>query len=256
MRTTGASATVSDAMVMTRRNLLHYMRVPSLVIFSTITPVMFVVLFGFVFGGAIKIPGLAYLDYLMPGIFVQTVAFGATQTGIGLAEDQQKGIIDRFRSLPMARSAVLAGRTLSDCLRNLVVVVLMTVVGLLIGFRFHAGLRAVLAGLGLIVLFAFALSFVSAAIGLSLDSVEAAQSAGFVWVFPLTFASSAFVPVLTMPGWLQAFAKVNPVTITVDAVRQLFLGLPSGTRVLQALAWVVAILVVFVPLSVSRYRRT
>jgi ABC-2 type transport system permease protein/oleandomycin transport system permease protein len=242
-------------MVMTRRNLLHYVRVPSLVIFSTITPVMFVVLFAYVFGGAIPIPGIKYLDYLMPGIFVQTVAFGSIQTGIGLAEDQQRGIIDRLRSLPMARSAVLAGRTLSDCLRNLLVVVLMTVVGLLIGFRFHAGLGAILGGLGLVVLFAFAFSFISAAVGLSLSTVEAAQSAGFVWVFPLTFASSAFVPVFTMPGWLQAFAKANPVTITVDAVRLLFQGQPAGTQVTRSLLWMAAIIVVFVPLSVSRYRR-
>jgi ABC-2 type transport system permease protein/oleandomycin transport system permease protein len=249
-------AAVSDGLALTRRNLLHYVRVPSLVIFSTVTPVMLVVLFAFVFGGAIPIPGLRYLDYLMPGVFVQAVAFGAIQTGIGLADDHQRGIIDRFRSLPMARSAVLAGRTLSDCLRNLLVVVLMTTVGLLIGFRFDAGLGAIVGGLGLIVLLAFAFSFVSAAVGLSVGNVEAAQSAGFVWVFPLTFASSAFVPIFTMPGWLQAFAKVNPVTITVDAVRQLFFGQPAGTRVWQTLGWMAAILVVFVPLSVSRYRRS
>lgn len=250
-----AGDAVSDAMVMTQRNLLHYLRVPSLVIFSTITPVMLVVLFGYVFGGAIPVPGLRYLDYLMPGIFVQAVAFGAMQTGIGLAEDHQNGIIDRLRSLPMSRSAVLAGRTLSDCLRNLLVVVLMTVVGLLIGFRFDARPSAILGGLALIVLFAFAFSFISASVGLSVGNVEAAQSAGFVWVFPLTFASSAFVPIFTMPGWLQAFAKVNPVTITVDAVRQLFLGQPAATRVWQTLAWMVAILVIFVPLSVWRFRR-
>jgi ABC-2 type transport system permease protein/oleandomycin transport system permease protein len=241
---------------MTRRNLLHYVRVPSLVIFSTITPVMFVVLFAFVFGGAIKVPGLSYVDFLMPGIFVQTIAFGSTQTGIGLAEDLSRSMVDRFRSLPMTRFAVLAGRILADTLRNILVVVLMTGVGLLVGFRFHNRLLPIVGGLGLLVLFAVAFSWISAVIGLSVGNVEAAQSAGFVWVFPLTFASSAFVPIFTMPGWLQAFAKANPVTIVVDAMRALFLGVgPASTLVLRSLAWIVAITVVFVPLAVGRYRR-
>ncbi|MEA2703130.1 MAG: type transport system permease protein [Actinomycetota bacterium] len=247
---------LSDTLVMTRRNLLHYVRVPSLVIFSTITPVMFVVLFAFVFGGAIKVPGLSYVDFLMPGIFVQTIAFGSTQTGIGLAEDLSRSMVDRFRSLPMTRFAVLAGRILADTLRNILVVVLMTWVGLMVGFRFHNGLLPIVGGLGLLVLFAVAFSWISAVIGLSVGNVEAAQSAGFVWVFPLTFASSAFVPVFTMPGWLQAFAKANPVTIVVDALRALFLGVgPTSTLVLRSLAWIVAITVVFVPLAVRRYRR-
>ncbi|MEA2843794.1 MAG: type transport system permease protein [Actinomycetota bacterium] len=247
---------LSDTLVMTRRNLLHYVRVPSLVIFSTITPVMFVVLFAFVFGGAIKVPGLSYVDFLMPGIFVQTIAFGSTQTGIGLAEDLSRSMVDRFRSLPMTRFAVLAGRILADTLRNILVVVLMTGVGLMVGFRFHNGLLPIVGGLGLLVLFAVAFSWISAVIGLSVGNVEAAQSAGFVWVFPLTFASSAFVPVFTMPGWLQAFAKANPVTIVVDALRALFLGVgPTSTLVLRSLAWIVAITVVFVPLAVRRYRR-
>jgi ABC transporter DrrB family efflux protein len=250
-----AGATLADALVMTRRNLLHYLRVPSLVIFSTITPVMFVVLFGYVFGGAIQIPGLAYIDYLMPGIFVQTVAFGATQTGIGLAEDMSRGMVDRFRSLPMARSAVLAGRTASDTVRNLFVVALMAGVGLLIGFRFHTGLLGILGGLALVVAFASAFSWISAAIGLSVGSVEAAQSAGFVWVFPLTFASSAFVPVSSMPWWLEGFARVNPITVVVDALRALFLGGPAAALVWKSLAWIVAIVVVFVPVAVYRYRR-
>lgn len=249
-------STVSDGAVMTQRNLLHYVRIPSLIIFSTITPVMFVVLFGFVFGGAIKIPGVAYLDYLMPGVFVQSVAFGATQTGIGLAEDMQRGIIDRLRSLPMARSAVLTGRTTSDLIRNMLVVVLMAAVGLLIGFRFHAGLAPIVAGMALILLFEVAFSWISAAVGLSVGTVESAQTAGFVWVFPLTFASSAFVPIGTMPGWLQAFAKVNPVTFTVDAVRSLFLGHVDGRAVAWSVAWSVVLVVVFVPLAVRQYRRT
>jgi ABC-2 type transport system permease protein/oleandomycin transport system permease protein len=226
------------------------------VIFSTITPVMFVVLFAFVFGGAIKVPGLSYVDFLMPGIFVQTIAFGSTQTGIGLAEDLSRSMVDRFRSLPMTRFAVLAGRILADTLRNILVVVLMTGVGLLVGFRFHNGLLPILGGLGLLVLFAVAFSWISAVMGLSVGNVEAAQSAGFVWVFPLTFASSAFVPIFTMPGWLQAFAKANPVTIVVDAMRALFLGVgPASTLVLRSLAWIVAITLVFVPLAVRRYRR-
>ena len=253
---TVAHPVLSDTLVMTRRNLLHYVRVPSLVIFSTITPVMFVVLFAFVFGGAIKVPGLSYVDFLMPGIFVQTIAFGSTQTGIGLAEDLSRSMVDRFRSLPMTRFAVLAGRILADTLRNILVVVLMTGVGLLVGFRFHNGLLPIVGGLGLLVLFAIAFSWISAVIGLSVGNVEAAQSAGFVWVFPLTFASSAFVPIFTMPGWLQAFAKANPVTIVVDAMRALFLGVgPAATLVLRSLAWIVAITVVFVPLAVRRYRR-
>jgi len=246
---------VADAMLLTRRNLLHYLRVPSLIVFSTVTPVMFVVLFGYVFGGAIDIPGFSYIDFLMPGIFVQTVAFGAMQTGIGLAEDMSKGMVDRLRSLPMARSAVLVGRTMADTIRNFLVVGLMAGVGLLIGFRFHNGLVAALAGLGLVVLFAMSFAWISATIGLSLGSVESAQSSGLVWVFPLTFASSIFVPVATMPGWLQAFARVNPVTHVVDALRALFLGGPAATEVWWSLGWIAGILAVFVPLSVSRFRR-
>jgi ABC-2 type transport system permease protein/oleandomycin transport system permease protein len=246
---------VADAIVLTRRNLLHYVRIPSLIVFSTITPVMFVILFGYVFGGAIQIPGLSYIDFLMPGIFVQTVAFGAMQTGIGLAEDMTKGMVDRLRSLPMARSAVLVGRTAADTIRNFLVVGLMAGVGLLIGFRFHNGAVPAIAGLGLVVLFALAMSWISAAIGLSLGSVESAQSSGLVWVFPLTFASSIFVPVATMPWWLRAFARVNPVTHLVDALRALFLGGPAAHHVIMSLVWIAAILAVFVPLSVARFRR-
>jgi ABC-2 type transport system permease protein/oleandomycin transport system permease protein len=259
--------TISDALVVTKRNLLKYVRVPSLLIFSTIQPVMFVLLFNYVFGGAIggnALGGLAYINFLMPGIFAQTAVFGSTQTGVGLAEDMSKGLIDRFRSLPMARSAVLAGRTASDAVRNLFVILLMSAVGYLIGFRFQAGFLKAVAAVLVLLGFGYAFSWISAFIGLSLKDVEAAQAAGFVWVFPLVFASSAFVPTATMPGWLQAFANNNPVTVTVNAVRWLVLGdaLPPGAvgqslawNLTRAILWTAAILAVFIPLAVSRYRK-
>jgi ABC transporter DrrB family efflux protein len=265
--TTRATLSFFDSLVVARRNLMQIVRVPAVLVFELVQPVMFVLLFRYVFGGAIKlnVPGVTYVDFLMLGIFVQTVVFGATQTGVGLAEDLAGGMIERFRSLPMARSAVLAGRTMGDTVRNLFVVLLMTGVGMLVGFRFHAGLLSAAAALGIAVLFGLAFSWISALIGLAAGNVEAAQAGSFVWIFPLTFASSAFVPVHSMPGWLQAWAKVNPVSITVDALRSLVLGgekamqLQGGsttTHVLQALAWIAGILVVFVPLSVRRYRRT
>lgn len=247
---------VKDILALTKRNLLRYSRVPQLLVFSTIQPVMFVLLFAYVFGGAISVPSGSYIDFLIPGILVQTVVFGSTQTGVGLAEDLSKGMVDRFRSLPMARSAVLAGRTLSDMARNLFVVLLMLGVGTLIGFRFHAGFASAVAAVLLVVAFGFAFSWISALIGLALKDVETTQVAGFVWVFPLVFASSMFVPVATMPGWLQGFARVNPVSNCVDAMRALSLGGPVTTEVLQAVAWIAAILVVFVPLAVARYRRS
>ena len=247
---------VADTLAMAKRNLRHYLRVPSLVIFSTVTPVMFVLLFTYVFGAAIQVPGVSYVDFLIPGILVQTVAFGAIQTGIGLAEDLSKGMIERFRSLPMSRSAVLTGRTLSDTVRNLFVVLLTIVVGMGVGFRFHNGLLPALAGVAVVVLFGHAFSWISALIGLSVATAESAQSAGFVWVFPLTFASSTFVPVVLMPGWLRAFAEVNPVTHTVYTLRSLFLGGPVATHLRWTVVWMAGILVVFVPLAVWRYRRS
>jgi ABC transporter DrrB family efflux protein len=248
--------TFADAAAVTKRNLYRYIRVPTLLLFSTIQPIMFVLLFTYVFGGAIQVAGVDnYIDFLMAGILVQTVIFGSTQTGVGLAEDMSRGMVDRFRSLPMARSAVLAGRTLSDTVRNLFVVCLMLVVGTLVGFRFHAGVVPALGAVGLALAFGLAFSWISALIGLSVRDVESAQAAGFVWVFPLVFASSAFVPVATMPGWLQAFADINPVTITVNALRALTLGGPTVRPVLEALAWIAGILLVFVPLAVNRYRR-
>ncbi len=255
---------ISDAWTITKRNLVKYIRLPDLLVFSTIQPVMFVLLFVYVFGGAIKtgLPGIKYVDFLMPGIFVQTAIFGATQTGVGLAEDLSKGLIDRFRSLPMARSAVLAGRTISDTVRNLFVVLLMTGVGYLVGFRFHAGApKAILALLGAISV-GYAFSWIMAFTGLAIKNVEAVNAASFVWIFPLTFASSAFVPSETFPGWLQAWSNVNPVSIWVETFRALTLGRfdPNGgsllTHMAQSTAWFLGILVVFVPLSIRLYRRT
>ncbi len=249
---------VIDAWVMARRNLIQTWRIPELTIFATVQPVMFVLLFTYVFGGAINVGGgLDYVDYLMPGVFTQTVIFGAMVTGLGLAEDRQRGLMDRFRSLPMTRSALLTGRTLSDLLRNAFIIVVMLVVGLAVGFRFgDTTVPAVLAGFGLILLFSYAFCWLSAVIGLSVRSAEAAQSGGFVWIFPLVFASSAFAPVATMPGWLQAFARHQPVSVTIDAVRSLFLGGPVSSSLLQSLAWCLGLLAVFAPLAVGIYRRS
>jgi ABC transporter DrrB family efflux protein len=246
---------IGDAVAMTWRNLLKYVRLPQLLVFSTVQPVMFVLLFTYVFGGAIQVPGLKYVDYLLPGIFVQAVIFGSAQTGVGLAEDLSRGMIDRFRSLPMARSAVLAGRTLSDTVRNVFVVLLMTGVGTLVGFRFHVGFLASVAAMGIAVLFGLAFSWISALIGMSVRDPEVAQSAGFIWIFPLIFASSAFVRLQSMPGWLQSFARVNPITNTVDAIRALCVGGSTFRPLWHCLAWMAALLAVFIPLSVAKYRR-
>jgi ABC-2 type transport system permease protein/oleandomycin transport system permease protein len=250
--------TLSDIWVMTHRNLLRYIRLPQLLVFSTIQPVMFVLLFSFVFGGAIDIPNLSYIDYLMPGILIQTVLFGSIQTGVGLAEDLSKGMVDRFRSLPMARSAVLMGRTLSDMVRNSFVVVLLVGVGYLIGLRFDTGILQVVVALTLTVLLGLGFSWIAATIGLYVRDGETAQVASQIWIFPLIFASSAFVPPETMPDALRAFAAINPVTITADAVRALTQtnGGPVWPTLGWALAWIAGLLVVFIPLAVRRYRRS
>lgn len=252
----GIGWVISDITVMTRRNLLRYIRMPQLLVFSTIQPVMFLLLFAFVFGGAIATPGGSYINYLIPGIIVQTVIFGAMQTGIGLADDLSKGLIDRFRSLPMARSAVLAGRTISDLIRNMFVVLLMAGVGFIIGFRFDQSIGAALLAFLLTILFGFAFSWISAAIGMMVRNVEVAQVAGFIWVFPLVFASSIFVPVDTMPAWLRAFAEVSPITVTVNSVRGLVLGMPVGSEIWYSILWSAGILAVFVPVAVIQYRKT
>jgi ABC-2 type transport system permease protein/oleandomycin transport system permease protein len=248
--------TIADALTMAKRNIIHIFRVPQLLVFSTIQPVMFVLLFTYVFGGAIRVPGVKYVNFLLPGIFVQIVAFSAMNTGIGLAEDINKGLIDRFRSLPMARSAVLAGRTIADLTRNFFVLLLMYGVGSAIGFRMQTGPLEALAALGILLLFGYTLSWVGATIGLSLRNPEAVQAAGFVWIFPLIFASGLFVPVITLPGWLQAFARNQPVGVTAEAVRALVLGGPTGTYFWKAIIWGLALLAVFIPLAVTRYRRT
>jgi ABC transporter DrrB family efflux protein len=249
--------TVTDAVVVTVRNLRHFIREPSLLLFSTIQPVMFVLLFVYVFGGAIEgsLPaGVPYVDFLLPGIFVQSVVFRATQTSVGLSQDLQRGVIDRFRSMPMARSAVLVGRTAADLLRNVLIIMLMIVVGYLVGFRFEGGLSGALGCIAVVALFGLALSWIFAFVALTVRGAEAVQSAGFVVTFPLVFASSIFVPLSTLPGWLEAIAEVSPVTLTADAARSLALtGTPDSLG--GALAWTFGLLAVFVPLCVWRYRR-
>ena len=249
---------IADTRAITWRNLVTLRRMPQLLVFSTIQPVIFVLMFRYVFGGAIQIPGVDYVNYLMPGIFAQTVTFGAIQTGIGLAEDLNKGLIERFRSLPMARAAVLAGRTLADLIRNVFVVALMFVVGYLVGFRVETGVLGLLAGFAVILLFGFSLTWIFAIIGLSAPNAETAQAMSFPILAPLVFASSAFVAVDTMPGWLQGFATYQPVSIAVDAVQSLMLGgqFHDPGRVVASLAWSVGIVAVFAPLAVRVYRRT
>jgi ABC-2 type transport system permease protein len=254
-----------DGWVVAKRNLIKIKRVPDLVIFSTIQPIMFVLLFAYVFGGAIAVHGVAYRDYLMPGIFVQTVAFGSAITAIGLADDLQKGIVDRFRSLPISRAAVLVGRTTSDLLNNVLTVIVMSITGLLVGWRIHTGIGKGILGYLLLLLFAYSMSWIAAVIGLSVRSVEVAQSAGFIWLFPLTFLSNAFVAPNTLPGVLQPIANWNPISSVVLALRDLWgdapvgaargSGFPSHHPQFLALAWCAAILIVFVPFAISRYRK-
>lgn len=239
---------------LTWRNLMGYIRIPEALFFSSVQPVMFVLLFRYVFGGAIHTPGESYVNYLMPGIFVQTVAFGAVSTSIGLAEDLHKGIIERFRALPIARSAVLAGRTSADLIRNVIVVAIITAVGYAVGFRVTTTVFAYLAGIGVLLLFAYALSWGFAVIGLSAPNSETAQVMSFPLLFPLTFASSAFVPVASMPSWLRGFATHQPVSVVVNTTRALMTGGPTANLVWQALAWCIGIFVVLAPLAVSRYR--
>jgi len=263
----GPAHAIKDTLVITRRNLLRNVRLPQLLLFSTVQPVMFLLLFNYVFGGAIggAIPEAAdgkYINWLVPGLLVQVAAFGAGQTAVGLTEDLSKGVIERFRSLPMARSAVLAGRTLSDLVRNGFVITLMMSVGFLIGFRWQTDPFSMLAGMLVAMVFAYALSWVMATIGLAVKNPEAVQSAVFLPVFPLVFASSVFVPTETMPDWLRTFADNQPITVTVNALRGLMLGPDSltgtsvGGQVGLSLLWAGLSMAVFAPLAVRIYRRT
>lgn len=250
---------VSDTWAITKRNLYRYVRLPRLIFFSSVQPIMFLVLFNYVFGGAIGSStasvGGKYIDYLLPGILMQMIMFGGMQTGIGLARDMTSGIIDRFRSLPMSRSAVLAGRTFADTIRNIFVTIIMLTVGSLLGFRFHSDVWHALAMVGIVLLFGFAFSWIAAFIGMFTGDEETAQLAAFVMIFPLVFASAAFVPIQTMPSWLQAFARNQPVTFATTAARSLALGIPSDGAVWKLLIWVGGILIIFIPLAVRSYRK-
>jgi ABC-2 type transport system ATP-binding protein len=253
-----AARSVTDSAVVTMRNLRHFWRQPDLLVFSTIQPVMFVVLFVYVFGGAVGLalpPGVTYVDYLLPGIFVQSVTFRASNTAVGLSQDLRLGVIDRFRSMPMARSAVLVGRTTADLVQNLLTIGLMIGVGYLVGFRFQAGVGPAVACLAVVAAFGYALSWIFAFVSFVVRGAETAQTAGFVVLFPLVFVSSVFVPVSSMPDWLQPIAKVSPVTLTTDAARTFALtgGVPDSLA--GTLAWIVGIVAVFLPLAVWRYRR-
>lgn len=257
---TSLSWAISDTLAIINRNLTKLRRSPQLLVFATVQPIIFVLLFTYVFGGAIAAPGYAsYVDYLMPGIFVQTITFGAMNTGVGLSEDLHTGIIERFRSLPMARSAVLGGRTGADLIRNTFVVLLMLIVGYAVGFRMDTTVAYFFGGMGILLLFAFSLSWVFAWVGLVAPNAETAQAMSFPILAPLVFASSAFVPVSSMPTWLQGFASHQPVSVTVNAVRGLLVGGPAldnlGANIIQSLAWSIGIIIVCAPLAVRRYRK-
>src|SRR5215204_179707 len=243
-RATVGSA-VRDSFVLAWRNYKHNVRVPSLIVLSLMMPVIFLVLFRYLIGGPIVIPGL----------IVQAIAFGATQTGVGLAEDVRRGITDRFRSLPISRSAVPAGRAVVDTVRNALVGIIVLGVGVVVGFRPDANAAYILAAIGIAMAFGYAFSWVAAYLGVTLKNVESVHDAGFIWVIPLTFASSAIVPVESMPTAAQWFADLNPVTSVADATRALMLGDPAGTAVIQSVLWIAALLVVFVPLAVRAYQR-
>ncbi|WP_370327404.1 ABC transporter permease [Euzebya sp.] len=265
----GLRAALHDSVVLMGRNLRRYQRQPQIAVFIFIQPVMFVLLFRYVFGGSIPTPGVDYVQYLMPGIIVQSVTFATVGTAIGIAEDLKAGIIDRFRSLPMARAAVLAGRVLSDAFVNLLSLLVMLAVAYVVGFRITTSVVQAVAALGLIAAFSFAFAWIAAFIGLALKEPEAVQGAGFVWLFPLAFASSVFVVPATMPGWLTAFATQNPLSRVADAVRSLTVGgHPCGTsadaidfctgvqtNLLWGLGWAVVIVVVFLPLAARMWQR-
>ncbi len=249
------SRLVTDTLVMAERNVIRLPRQPDMLLGFTVQPVMFVLLFAYVFGGALETPGFSYIDFLIPGIIVQNIAFGGFATALGLCEDLNKGLIDRFRALPTARPAVLAGRTVADLVTNLLGIVVLVVTGLIIGFSFQTGVADVIGGLLLLLLFGFASSWIFALIGMSVSSPEAANGVGFTFVFPITFISSAFVPVASMPDGLRQFAENNPVSHVVDAMRALWLDAPMGDSLWWAIGWSLALIAIFAPLAVTKYRR-
>lgn len=256
---------IGDGLVIAKRNLIKIKRVPDLLVFSTLSPIMFVLLFAYVFGSAIEVPGVSYREFLMAGIFTQTVLFGATITGSGLAQDIQRGIVDRFRSLPMARSAVLVGRTTSDLVNNVLVIVVMSVTGLIVGWRIRSSPLEALAGFGLLLLFAYAISWMMASIGLWVRSPEVFNNASFIAIFPLTFIANTFVGTANLPGPLRVFAEWNPVSAATQAARNLFGNTnpaapapdawPLQHPVVTSFVWIAVILAIFVPLSIYRYKR-
>ncbi|MGY1741792.1 MULTISPECIES: ABC transporter permease [unclassified Blastococcus] len=261
------SAVVSDSVTITRRNLIKVKRVPDLIVFATLSPIMFVLLFRYVFGGAINVPGdVSYAEFLLPGIFAQTVVFGSTTTGASLAEDLQKGLIDRFRSLPMSRSAVLVGRTVADLGLNAISIAVMAVTGLAVGWRINSSVGEAIAGFLVLLVFAYAVSWLMAVVGLLVRTPEVVNNASFIVIFPLTFIANTFVPLETFPSVLRTFAEWNPVSTVVQAARELFGNTVPGAPVpdawslqnpvLYTLLWTVGFLAVFVPLAVRLYSRT
>jgi ABC-2 type transport system permease protein len=252
----GPAWVLRDSWTEALRHLRAIPRSPELAVFSVVQPVMFVLLFVYVFGGSIEVPGMSYKQFLLPGIFSQTILFGSAFTSVGVAEDLSKGIIDRLRSLPISPAAVLIGRTMSDVVRNLITFVVMIAVAFAIGFRFEGGLVRAIAATLLLFFFSYAFSWIQALVGLSVSSVEAANSGGFIWMFPLTFVSSAFVDPATMPGWLQPIARNNPFTIVTNATRALYNGIDPGSDLWVALAWAIGITVVFAALAIRKFSST
>lgn len=246
---------IRDTKALIQRNLIQYLRIPQLLVFSTIQPVIFVLMFRYVFGGSIDTGRIPYVDYLMPGIFIQTVVFGSLATAIGLATDLKSGLMERFHALPMWTPAVLAGRTIADLARNVFVVILMGAVGFLVGWRIHTNLLGLVAGALLVLLFGYAMSWIFAAVGLAVKDPETAQAAAFPVLAPLVFASASFVPVQNMPGWLQPWARNQPVSVAAEALRALTIGGPTSSLVLKSIVWSVAILAIFAPMAVRLYRK-
>jgi ABC transporter DrrB family efflux protein len=252
---TQARWAVTDTLTITRRNLLVWMRVPAYIMFTVIQPVMFVLLFRYVFGGAIKVTGTNYVNFLLPGIIGQTAAFATFGTAIALAQELQKGVIDRLRSMPMARSAVLAGRLVADNARMFVTIVIVVGVGYAVGFRFQNGPGLAIGMIVLATVFGLAICCIAAYTGLAIGDEESVQAFGLIWLFPLTFLSSAFVPIPSMPGWLQAFANNQPVTYVINAMRSMALGGPIAADLWKSVAWLAGIFIVFAPLAVRAYKR-